>query len=51
MTQGIKSGELVHVLPQWEIKPLGIYALWPDASRRENLTLQLVRFLAERDLS
>ncbi|AEE23854.1 transcriptional regulator, LysR family [Glaciecola sp. 4H-3-7+YE-5] len=51
VTQGIKSGELVHVLPQWEIKPLGIYALWPDASRRENLTLQLVRFLAERDLS
>lgn len=51
VTQGIKSGELVHVLPSWEIKPLGIYALWPDASRRENLTVQLVRFLAEQDLS
>ena len=51
VAQEIKSGNLVHVLPNWEIKPLGLYALWPDTSRRENLTLQLVRFLAERDLS
>ena len=46
----IASGELVHVLPDWKLKPLGYYAVWPDKSRRENLTLLLVRFLAEREL-
>ncbi|XPF95978.1 LysR family transcriptional regulator [Colwellia sp. RE-S-Sl-9] len=45
----IKSGEFVHVLPEWELKPMGYYAVWPDKSRRENLTLMLVRFLAEQN--
>lgn len=44
----IKSGDLVHVLPEWKTKSLGYYAVWPNHSRRENLTLLLVRFLAER---
>jgi hypothetical protein len=26
---------------------LGIFAVWPDTSRRENLTLLFVRFLAK----
>ncbi|MEB8431480.1 LysR family transcriptional regulator [Cocleimonas sp. KMM 6892] len=43
----IASGELVHVLPEWKLRPLGYYAVWPDKSRRENLTLLLVRFLAK----
>jgi DNA-binding transcriptional LysR family regulator len=47
VTEYIKTGELVNVLPQWELKPLGYYAVWPNKSRRENLTLLLVRFLAE----
>lgn len=46
----IKTGELVHVLPEWQLKPLGYYAVWPDKSRRETLTLLLVRFLAEQSL-
>lgn len=45
----IKSGEFVHVLPEWELKSMGYYAVWPDKSRRENLTLMLVRFLAEQN--
>ncbi|MBT8080001.1 MAG: LysR family transcriptional regulator [Gammaproteobacteria bacterium] len=48
IADGLETGELVHVLPQWSVKPLGFYAVWPDKSRRENLTLQLVRFIAER---
>lgn len=44
----IETGELVHVLPEWKLKPLGYYAVWPNKSRRENLTLLLVRFLADR---
>lgn len=47
----IKRGELVHVLPKWKLKSLGYYAVWPDKSRRENLTLMLVRFLAERGMA
>jgi len=44
----IKAGKLVHVLPEWQVKPLGYYAVWPDTSRRNNLTLLFVRFLADR---
>lgn len=46
----LKTGEFVHILPQWKLKSMGYYAVWPDKSRRENLTLMLVRFLAERCL-
>ncbi len=46
---GLASGDLKHVLPQWKLRSLGCYALWPDQSRRENLTLLLVRFLAEHE--
>lgn len=45
--QGFERGELVHVLPTWSLEPLGIHAVWPDQSRRENLTTFFVRFLAE----
>lgn len=48
--QGVASGDLVRLLPDWKPRPLGIYAVWPDKSRRENLTLLFVRFLAEHNL-
>lgn len=47
--RGIDRGELVHVLPDWSLRPLGLHAVWPDQSRRENLTLIFVRFLAEEN--
>lgn len=47
--KSIGHGELVHVLPDWRLKPLGIHCVWPDQSRRESLTLLFVRFLAEND--
>lgn len=46
--RGFERGELVHVLPDWSLKPLGLFAVWPDQSRRENLTTMFVRFLADR---
>lgn len=49
--RGIDSGKLVHVLPDWSLRPLGLHAVWPDQSRRENLTMIFVRFLAERSVS
>ncbi|MEM9341618.1 MAG: LysR family transcriptional regulator [Pseudomonadota bacterium] len=45
--RGFERGELVHVLPKWSLLRLGLHALWPPQSRRENLTLLFVRFLAE----
>jgi len=44
--RGFDRGDLVHVLPDWLLRPLGLYALWPDQSRRKNLTTLFVRFLA-----
>ena len=45
--RGLDAGEFVHLLPDWTLRPLGFFAVWPDKSRRENLTLLFVRFLAE----
>ena len=45
--RGFDRGELIHLLPKWSLKPLGLYAVWPNQSRRENLTTLFVRFLAD----
>jgi len=44
--RGEAEGKLVRLFPEWQLAPLGIFAVWPDTSRRENLTLLFVRFLA-----
>ncbi|WP_323766975.1 LysR family transcriptional regulator [Marinovum sp.] len=43
--RGEAAGRLIRLFPDWQLAPLGIYAVWPDTSRRENLTLLFVRFL------
>lgn len=48
--RGIDNGKLVRLLPHWNLRPLGIYAVWPNSSRRENLTLLFVRYLADHGL-
>lgn len=45
--KGFERGDLVHVLPDWSLVPLGLHAVWPDQSRRENLTMLFVRHLAD----
>jgi len=49
--RGFQHGELVQVIPDWSVKPLKFYAVWPDRSRRESLTLIFVRFLAGKSLN
>lgn len=44
--RGFERGDLVHVLPEWSLYSLGLYAVWPNQSRRENLTTLFARFLA-----
>lgn len=46
-SRGFARGDLVHVLPSWTLEPLGLYAVWPNQSRRENLTTLFVRYLAD----
>lgn len=48
--RGVEEGRLVLLLPDWNLRELGIYAVWPDKSRRESLTLLFVRFLADNGL-
>ena len=48
--RGIASGTLMRLLPDWRLEPMGIYAVWPDTSRRKSLTLLFVRYLAEQEL-
>ena len=45
--RGEAEGKLVRLLPDWRLIPLGFFAVWPDTSRRESLTLLFVRFVAE----
>ncbi len=46
-SRGEATGELVRLLPDWKLVPLGFFAVWPDTSRRENLTVLFVRFIAQ----
>ena len=48
--RGVASGDLIRLLPDWGLRELGIFAVWPDKSRRESLTLLFVRFLADQGL-
>lgn len=48
--RGIKNGELVHVLPEWTLQPLGLFVVWPDRSRRKNVTMSFAKFLIDQCL-
>jgi len=48
--RGVSAGQLVHLLPEWTLRTMGIYAVWPDTSRRKSLTQLFVRYLTEQDL-
>lgn len=43
--QGICDGEFVRLIPEWHIKPLGIYALRPKDARASDLSSKLIEHL------
>lgn len=45
--EGLKSGTLVQLFPTWSLEQLGLYAVWPARSDRENLSRLFVNFLTE----
>ena len=41
----IAQGLLTHVLPQWSLPELGVYAVWPDIGPQKKLTRRLIEFV------
>lgn len=41
----LESGALVHILPDWHLPTLGVYAIWPQSGPRKRLTQRLLDFL------
>ncbi|MEM9171303.1 MAG: LysR substrate-binding domain-containing protein, partial [Pseudomonadota bacterium] len=46
----LARGELVHVLADWQIPELGVFAVWPDLGTQKKLTRRFLEFMqAESD--
>ena len=44
----LDRGQLVQLLPDWRMTPRDVFALWPAAAARPELTEVVLRFLAPR---
>ena len=42
----IKEGKLVEVLPEWQMEPLSVYAIWPQNLLKNNLASRFRNSLA-----
>ncbi len=47
----LAAGKVVHVLPDWQLSPLGIYAVWPSNTLRDSLTSRFVNYLDQDSLT
>lgn len=45
--QEIQDGELVRLLPDWQLDPIGVYVLWPQSATQSGLSLRLVDHLVQ----
>lgn len=43
----LKNGSLIHVLPDWALPTLGVYAIWPQSGQRKQLTQRLIEHLMQ----
>jgi len=43
--EDLAAGRIVQLLPEWRVKPLGIYAVYPPNTPRNSLTARFVGFL------
>lgn len=46
--QELECGQLIHVLPQWQVPAAGVYAVWPDIGPQKRLTRRLIEHLATK---
>ena len=44
--QDIASGQMVHVLPDWQLDPIGVFAVWPPNAPKAGLTAHFVEALS-----
>lgn len=44
----LSTGAMVHVLPDWTVEPVGVYAVWPPNAPRDGLTARFVECLSSR---
>ena len=35
---GLESGDLVHILPDWSVEPIGVFTVWPANASKSGLT-------------
>gem|GEM_PF-7015583 len=45
VADSVNKGELIHVLPEWEIKPIPLYALWPGNVTPQSNVKRLLKVL------
>ncbi len=43
----IAAGRLVHVLPEWTIPDMKIYAIWPPNASKDSLSMRFLEFLTQ----
>ena len=43
----INAGRLVELIPDWQVEPLEVFAVWPTNAPRESLTRRLLDFLSQ----
>jgi DNA-binding transcriptional LysR family regulator len=43
----IAEGKLIHVLPQWQVEPIPLYAVWASNVAQNSLTKRLLACLDE----
>ena len=48
VAEDIKAGRLVVLSPNWDLMPVGVYAVWPNNVAQGSLAIQFVRFMAAR---
>ena len=44
----INEGRLIELMPDWQVEPLEVSAVWPSNAPRESLTRRLLDFLSQR---
>ena len=47
--EDVASGSMRHVLPDWRLDPIGVFAVWPPNAPREGLTTHFIEALSGLD--
>lgn len=43
----INAGRLIELIPDWQVEPLEVFAVWPPSAPRESLTRRLLDFISQ----